>query len=202
MKILIDNGHGSNTKGKFSPDRRLYEYKWAREIAVRLEAELKARGYDAQRIVTEETDISLTERVRRVNNICKQYGAKNCLLVSVHNNAAGADGKWHDARGFSVFVSKNASTNSKLCAAIFTDEATSRGLLGNRVVSKEKFWTWSWTKADIYILKNTNCPAVLTENLFQDNKDDVDFLLSENGKRIITELHRDAIINYIKQQSK
>ncbi len=36
MKILIDNGHGNNTSGKCSPDNRLREYAWAREIAVRL----------------------------------------------------------------------------------------------------------------------------------------------------------------------
>ena len=33
MKILIDNGHGSNTSGKRSPDGKLREYAWAREIA-------------------------------------------------------------------------------------------------------------------------------------------------------------------------
>nr|DAT77576.1 MAG TPA: MurNAc-LAA [Caudoviricetes sp.] len=27
--------------------------------------------------------------------------------------------------------------------------------------------------------RDTKCPAVLTENLFQDNKEDVEFLLSE-----------------------
>ena len=32
MKILIDNGHGSNTKGKRSPDGRLMEYAYTREI--------------------------------------------------------------------------------------------------------------------------------------------------------------------------
>lgn len=30
MKILIDNGHGSNTPGKCSPDGRLREYSYVR----------------------------------------------------------------------------------------------------------------------------------------------------------------------------
>lgn len=201
MKILLDNGHGNDTKGKYSPDKRLYEYKYAREIAERVEKELRARGYNVERIVPELNDISLTERTRRVNNICNQVGAKNCVLVSIHCNAAGGDGKWHDAKGFSVFVSKNASTNSKRLATIFTDEAKAHNLLGNRVVPKEKYWTWSWTNADIYILKNTKCPAVLTENLFQDNKDDVDYLLSEYGKATITKLHVDAITKYVNSQA-
>ena len=47
MKILIDNGHGENTKGKRSPDGRLREYLYAREIAEAIERELRLRGYDA-----------------------------------------------------------------------------------------------------------------------------------------------------------
>ena len=197
MKILIDNGHGINTPGKCSPDKRLREYAWARDIAKRLDAKLKSLGYDSMRIVTEETDIPLAHRVQRVNNICKSVGSKNVLLVSIHNNAAG-NGGWGTAKGFSVFVSKNASANSKKCAAIFTDEAIARNLMGNRCILPEKYWTWSWTKSDIYILKNTNCPAVLTENMFMDNKEDCDFLLSEAGKDMIVALHVAAIEKYVK----
>ena len=40
MKILIDNGHGANTQGKRSPDGRLIEALYTREIAVRVEHEL------------------------------------------------------------------------------------------------------------------------------------------------------------------
>lgn len=197
MKILIDNGHGINTPGKCSPDKRLREYAWARDIAKRLDAKLKSLGYDSMRIVTEETDVPLAHRVQRVNNICKSVGSKNVLLVSIHNNAAG-NGGWGTAKGFSVFVSKNASSNSKKCAAIFTDEAKARNLMGNRSIPAEKYWTWSWTKSDIYILKNTNCPAVLTENMFMDNKGDCDFLLSEAGKNMIVDLHVAAIEKYVK----
>ena len=49
MKVLIDNGHGSNTKGKRSPDGRLMEYAYAREIAGMVVLELKKMGIDAER---------------------------------------------------------------------------------------------------------------------------------------------------------
>ena len=191
MKILLDNGHGYDTKGKRSPDGRLSEYAWAREIAKRIESELRKRGLDVQRIVTEERDISLTERVRRVNNICKQVGAGNVCLVSVHVNAAGSGG-WRTARGWSGWVFTRSSANSKRLAQLLYAEAERRGLQGNRSVPKEKYWT-----ANFYILRYTNCPAVLTENLFQDNKEDVDYLLSEEGKQAITDLHVQAILKYI-----
>lgn len=197
MKILIDNGHGINTLGKASPDGRLKEYEWARDIAGRLEAKLKTKGYDVERIVPETNDISITTRCNRVNAICKQVGAKNVVLVSIHNNAAG-NGSWGTAKGFSVFVSKNASSNSKKFASIFTDEAIAREMIGNRSVPAEKYWTWSWTKADIGILKGTACPAVLTENGFMDNKEECDYLLSEQGKQAFVDLHVAAIEKYIK----
>lgn len=76
MKILIDAGHGINTPGKKSPDGRLKEYEWARNIAQRLEANLKSNGYDVQRVVPEVEDISISTRCNRVNAICKQVGPK------------------------------------------------------------------------------------------------------------------------------
>ena len=193
MVILIDNGHGSNTAGKCSPDGRLQEYAWAREIAKRIEAALKMRGYDARRIVPEEYDVPLSTRCRRVNTICRENGAKNCLLISIHINAAKSDGKWHDASGWSGWIAPNASTKSKKLAQCLYQEASYHGLKGNRSVPACKYWTGNFA-----IVRDTNCPAVLTENLFQDNKSEVDFLMSETGKQSIVKLHIDGIINYIK----
>ena len=73
MKILIDNGHGSQTKGKRSPDGKLLEYAYTRELARRIVSILKSRGYDSELLVPEDNDIPLSERVRRVNEICLTY---------------------------------------------------------------------------------------------------------------------------------
>ena len=105
MKILIDNGHGVDTAGKRSPDGSLREYKYTREIAEKVVSELKKRGFDAERIVTEENDISLSERCRRVNSICDRIGTKNVILVSIHCNAAGNGSQWMNARGWEAWTS-------------------------------------------------------------------------------------------------
>lgn len=200
MKILIDNGHGANTPGKCSPDGRLREYAWSRECAKRIVAALKKKGYDAELITPEAWDVKLQTRVSRVNNICKAVGARNCLLVSIHNNASGSDGKWKDACGWSVFVSKIACENSKKLARMLTAEAMKRELMGNRSVPIQKYWTWSWTDKDIYILEKSACPAVLTENMFQDHKGDVDYLLSEEGMTELVDLHVDGITKYVEAE--
>lgn len=195
MDVLIDNGHGDPplTGGKESPDHRLKEYRYCRDIARRVCAALSARGINSSLLVPEKTDIPLKERVRRVNARVKELGRENVLLVSIHNNACASDGKWHEASGFSVFLSKNASQKSRRLARIFTETATEMGLMGNRYVPPEKYWVKS-----LAMTRDTACPAVLTENLFQDNKAEVDFLLSEEGKRAITDLHVNSIMRYIK----
>lgn len=196
FKILLDNGHGCDTAGKRSPDGIFREYSWTRDIAQRIVDKLNILGYDAERIVTEDTDISLGVRCSRVNEVCKRHGALNVLLVSIHNNAASNYG-WQNARGWSVWVYTKASDKSKHLAQCLYSQAEHYGLKGNRSVPQCKYW-----QADYYILKNTNCPAVLTENLFQDNKEDVNYLLSDIGKDTIVSLHINGIINYIKTQLK
>lgn len=194
MLILIDNGHGINTPGKCSPDKSLYEWKYTRGIAEAVVKKLNELGYKAIQLVPESTDISLAQRCKRVNNYCSNN--KNTLLVSIHVNAAGSDNKWHNASGWSGWVYTKSSLKSRLLAQLLYQEAKKRKLQGNRSVPKGEYWT-----ANFYILKNTNCPAVLTENLFQDNKQEVEYLLSEEGRQNIVDLHVEGIIAYLKAMS-
>ena len=189
--VLLDNGHGVNTPGKCSPDKTLLEYKWAREIVDKLMVEFAKHGIKTIKLVPEDKDISLRERVRRANQHYKDNN-KQAILISVHCNAAGADGKWHTANGWSVFVAQNASSNSKRLARNLYEEAEKRGLKGNRSAPKEKYWVQS-----LAMCRDTNCPAVLTENMFQDNKEDVALLLSEEGKKKIIDAHVQGVLNYL-----
>ena len=189
--ICLDNGHGAETLGKCSPDKRLREYAYAREIVQLLSKKLKDNGYKVFIVTPETTDISLKERCRRINKVYLENNRK-AISISVHNNAAGADGKWHSAKGWQVYISLNASNNSKRLAKIFYDEAISQNLQGNRSIPKEHYLT-----QNLAMCRDTNCPAILTENLFQDNKEDVDFLLSEKGKQTIVDIHYNAIVKYL-----
>lgn len=191
MIVLIDNGHGSNTRGKCSPDRRLMEYAYTREIAVRLENELRKAGVNAERIVKEEIDVPLPERCRRAN----AYKANEALLISLHCNAAGDGSGWMNAGGWEAWTSVGMTKGDQLATWLY------QGAL---------LYMPSWVKlrkdtsdgdpdkeSGFYILKHTKCPAVLTENLFQDNRKEVDFLLSDEGKRAVVELHVYGIKQYL-----
>lgn len=187
IKILLDNGHGINTQGKRSPDGRLLEYKYTREIVKMIYDKLKSEGFDAVILTPEEYDVSLSERVKRAN----LQTTKQTILISVHCNAASSDGKWHSAKGWSVFIAQNASNNSKRLADCLANSAEQQNLKVRYYMPGQSYWVQS-----LAICRDTKCPAVLTENLFQDNKEDVDFLLSDQGKQTIVDLHVNAIKQY------
>ena len=190
MKVLIDNGHGSNTPGKCSPDGRLREYAYTREIAERLVMELRKNGIDAERIVKEEIDVPLAERCRRVN----EYKASEAILVSIHCNAAGNGSDWMSARGWEAWTSVGKTKADKLATCLYED---AEHCLPGMKMRKDMADGDPDKESQFYILRHTNCPAVLTENLFQDNREDVEFLLSEKGKRAIVSLHVWGIMKYL-----
>lgn len=189
MIVLIDNGHGKETPGKRSPDSRLREWAWTREIAQALTDRLRFEGITAERIVPEDTDISLKERCRRVNAIARTTPA---ILVSIHVNAAVSINKWCTARGWCVFVSPNASGESKRLAQTLYKSALNQNLQGNRAIPGCQYWV-----QNLAMCRDTICPAVLTENLFMDNREDCNFLLSPEGKKHIVDLHVEGIKRYI-----
>lgn len=191
--ILLDNGHGNNTAGKRSPDGSLLEYQYTRDVAKRIFNTLKALGYNVELLVPEIYDVPLSERVRRINQYCNDYGASNVVVVSVHINAAGNGTQWMTARGFSVYTSKGKTKSDEL-ATIICDEAEKSHIdfkIRRDFSDGDADWEENFT-----ILTKTKCPAVLSENFFMDNKDDVDFLLSQTGKDVIKNLHINSIIRY------
>ncbi len=190
--VILGTAHGSNVAGKRSPDGRLREYKYSREICSMVRDRLAERGIKCVIDIEDDLEPSLSARVARVNRLAAQHKAEGCIYVSIHNNAAGGDGKWHTARGFTVFVAPNASAESKQLATTLLHTARAMNLQGNRWYPSTGYHVKS-----LAVCRDTACPAVLTENLFQDNRDDVDFLLSPAGRDAIAELHVKAILKHL-----
>jgi N-acetylmuramoyl-L-alanine amidase len=203
VKILIDNGHGNNTSGKRSPYSQnkiapnidFYEYKWNREIAKPIVDGLKEMGYNADLLVTEDIDISLTERTNRVNKVCTEYGSENVILISVHANAAGNGQKWMTAKGWSAFTTKGNTKSDTIAEYLYAE--AEKNFVDRKIRTDKSDGDKDW-ETNFYICQKSKCPAVLTENFFYDNEDDVKYILSEEGRRAIIKTHIDGITNYIK----
>lgn len=187
VTVILDNGHGQETPGKCSPDSMHREWAWTRGFVRELSAALQAKGVATHILVPEDSDVPLRERCRRANAV-----AGRTILVSVHNNAAGSGKAWSGASGFSAFVAPNASEASRRLAKLFTYYARGDGLTGNRSTPPCGYW-----QANLAICRDTVCPAVLTENMFQDNRDDVAFLASADGRARLLKVHIEAILKFI-----
>lgn len=209
MIILIDNGHGNNTLGKQSPlldesikvadefieKNRFKEWKYTRVIAKQVVDKLKSMDYDARLVVTEDKDISLSERIRRVNTICNKEGAGNVLLISVHANAVGDSSQWMTGKGWEAYTTRGETISDKL--ADFLYKRADSNIKGRKI---REDWTDGDRdkEADFYVIKKAKCAAVLTENFFYDNKDDLQYLTSEEGIHAVVRLHIEGIIDFIK----
>lgn len=207
VKILIDNGHGIDTVGKKSPFCIgkvppviiFEEWKWNREIAKELCNMLNNHGFDADILVPEVKDISLSERVKRVNDACSKYGKNNVILISIHANASGDGSKWMTAHGWSAYTSKGKTKSDNL-AECFYDAAEK--LLYKDDIRKDLSDGDRDFEEDFTILAKTKCAAILTENFFYDNTSDASFLLSQGGKDKIIKIHFQGIASYITKYMK
>lgn len=197
MKIFIDNGHGKNTPGKSSPDGKFMEYKYTREIAKEIVDKLLSAGFDAQLLVPEEDDISLKERVKRVNKACSDLGKENVLLISIHVNAFKDGNEWQSPQGWSCYTTKGNTLSDQLATILYEEAVTT--FTGHLIRMEMSDGDADWEE-DFYILKKTLCPTVLTENFFMDNRDDVKYMCSEEGRNAITKTHVDAIKKYVNKR--
>lgn len=192
--VLIAQAHSASTPGKRSPDGKFREYAWSREITKRIIEKLYLHDIKCIVINPEvEEDIKLSVQAARANKYYDQYKNeyKEIILISPHVNAA-AKNEWSNAHGWCGFVYNKASNKSRKLAKIMADFAYDiYDLSGDRYIPQTRYF-----EANFAILRQTKCPAVLSENLFMTNKGDVEFLKSENGKETIANLHVNAILKY------
>ena len=190
MLVILDNGHGYDTPGKCSPKlpdgRKFYEWKFNRKVVKRIAELCYENGVRYYVLVPEDNDISLKERVRRINAVKEE-----CFLFSIHVNASTNDGSWGKAKGISFFTSKG-KTKSDEYATILFNEAKNEFETEFKLRSDMSDGDPDWEE-NFYILKNSICAAVLSENFFMDNKEECEFLLTDEAVERVAQIHFRAI---------
>lgn len=200
--VLLDNGHASSTAGKrqlLENGEYFFEWEFNRDIVRRIALRLDSLGIPYEILVPEtEKDIALTDRAARANSYCTKYGKDNCFFISVHSNAYGDGKTFTDAKGWSVWTTKGA-TKSDTYATIMFEEA-------EKLLPKYKMTTRKDMKdgdpdyeENFTVIYKTWCPAVLTENMFFTNKEEVTWLMTEEGKNAIADIHVNGIKRIINE---
>ena len=170
--FLLDPGHGGLVNGKYvTPGKRspeippgIYEGVVNRQITKRLIDYCEDNQINYVNLVTENTDISLSERVRRANKVASIY--PDSIYVSIHCNAAGNG--WNSANGIETFYYKDMEAFR--LAGKFQRELITETDARNRGVKEANF----------YVLRKTNMPAVLLELGFHTNLREAKLLASED----------------------
>lgn len=201
--VLLDNGHASSTPGKrqqLESGQYFYEYLFNRQIVQKIARKLDELGIPFEIVVPEvDKDISLTERAARANSFCTKYGTDNCFFISIHSNAYGDGKTFTSAKGWSVWTTK-AQTKSDRYATIVFEEA-------EKILPKYNMTTRSQMsdgdpdyEENFTVIYKTWCPAILTENLFFTNKEEVMWLMTDEGQEAIADIHVKAIERIINEK--
>lgn len=192
--VILDPGHGINTIGKRSPDGEVYEYSKNREILLVLAEKLEKKAFRVKSTVPAFAfDFSLGWRAKYVNDLVKLYGKENVILISLHCNAD-SEVNYTGARGFSSYVYRNCSAESKKFSSLLWLEVATESRFdfkGNRRIPNK-----GYIDSNLYILKKTTCPAVLAENLFMTNRFDCMLLNNEKAIDALTDCYVRALEKY------
>jgi N-acetylmuramoyl-L-alanine amidase len=185
--FLIDAGHGGvDVSGhyttapakmhKFPDGMTVLEGVINRKIASKLMRKLRTEDIDYVQIHDDILDLSLIARVSKADAIFRSD--RRCVYLSIHSNAGGG-------KGNEVFTSPGQNRSDKL-AQIFAENYVK--MLPQFPLRKDVA-DGDWDKeADFYVLRKTDCPALLVENLFFDNRSEADYLMSDAGQEAIAEV--------------
>ena len=184
--VVLDPAHGEETPGKRSPDGRFREYLWSRMIIEKLSEKLDDAGFCVRETNTSKKEIGLSNRA----GVCNMINGKK-ILISIHSNAAGNGVEWKTATGFSVYTTKGKTKSDKVAEVLMNGFIKDFPELKARIDMSDGDKD---TEENFTVIQKANCPAVLIEWMFQDNKDDVEILLSEEyTNRLVDSIYNSII---------
>lgn len=193
----LDNGHGKLQPGKRSPfyedengkKIQLLEYEFNRDIVERIMKALDKQGVKYYDIVPDYLEVGsfLEERVDRAN---KKKSDLDKIYISVHSNAgpAASSDDWIAAsiQGIETWYAQNSKKGQKI-AAVFQKHLIAKTGMKNRNLK-------STAEKPLYVLQKTIMPAILTENGFYNNKEEVKELMKDSVRQKIADAHVEAIL--------
>lgn len=180
MKIILDAGHGYQTKGKQTVDG-MKEYAFNRSVAYLAKLELKK--YKGVKVIfphSDDNDVSLKRRTEIANQL------KVDLYVSIHANAFGDGTRWNNANGIETYIHPSRPKEAEALAKLMQQKLVQFTGRQDRGVKT----------ADFYVLRKTKMTAVLCECGFMTNREEAKLLKTESYRKKCAQAISQAIIEY------
>ncbi len=162
--IVIDAGHGGHD---FGVNMHGFQEKNISEaIAKKIKEFNKDSNLEIVLLRDGDHFMELSERVSIINNHNPD------LVISLHVNTS----KNADTNGVEAYIAskKDFYKKSKETAEKIVNEISGENLLKRKI-----------GEAPFFVLKNSNCPALVLEMGFLSNNNDREYLISENGQNEI-----------------
>jgi len=175
MKICINAGHAPNG----SPDPGAVGATGLRESDVAHDI-MQLVMYYLQHVDYETIQVQ-DDDLQSLCDASNNWGAD--LFISIHCNAATNI----EAQGTETFCMSEMSAGGKLARCIQSQIINSMGTVDRGVK----------TGSSLYVIKHTDCPAVLVETAFISNSEDETLLASEHGKEEFAKAIARGITDYV-----
>ena len=173
-KVVIDAGHGGTDTGAIGGN--INEKEITLNVAKKIEKLLKQKGYEVIMTRSDDSYVSLQERVEISESVCPD------IFVSVHVNSSvkseinGVETHYYHQESMALAQAVQEALASNI-------ETTNRGLF------KSKF----------YVINHTTSPAILVEIGFISNEDERPQLAGEKRKQVTAKAVVEGIENYFRE---
>jgi N-acetylmuramoyl-L-alanine amidase len=185
--VALDDGHGMKTAGKRTPaipemdNRVIHENEFNRAVINYLDAELKRCGINTLQVAPTDADTSLSARVKVANS------ANADLYIAIHYNALDGTFEGKDPSGLSVHIYPGSVRGRKLAECVHKylvqgTEQIDRGIV----------------ESNYHVIRETNMPAILSENGFMDNKREALLMIDKNFQKEVAAEHAKGICDYLR----
>ena len=181
-RVCLDPGHDAGNLANRSPDGTYYEQEFTLDLGKRLEKLLTDRGVAVTMTRTGGEAVSLAKRCEIANSIPDLD-----LFVSLHSNAAAGSG-WSSAKGWSIYLYGPGGRREQAAQDIL-EQVRAAGIT---VRSTPIVYA-----PELYVLKHTKAPAVLIENGFHTNQDEVSLLKEAAYRQKLAVAEARGILEYL-----
>lgn len=180
ITIMLDAGHGGSESGAIGPlGLNFAEKDINLAFTYKLKAELEALGAEVLLTRTDDSYLSLSERLAMSRN------ARPDMFISLHANSMADNVDISKVSGFSVFYREDFAKPAAQLVYDYVIKEHGRKQLG---VNQKNF----------YVIRNTWAPSFLLENAFVPNPIEFEWLTNEAEQVKLAKTVAKAVVEYFK----
>lgn len=192
--IILYPAVTSSYPSQSNPNPSLDELSYFTDIVDGIHAALTESIKHTPFITISKLTSPVEKAIPQLDDLTQDTPPSSNFIIGVGLNASRQDGRYHTPHGWSIINSPDNPESDSLAANL---TAAAIAALGQRASSGTVQPSCQRFINQMPILRYNARPAVLTLNLYQDNRRDAAYLLSSVGHQAIIDLHVKGILTYL-----